>query len=261
MKKIILLPLLLLSFLMADAQKKGKSKSKDKENYEVTDSIPPAKTDSKKSKSKGKDKDKKDTPVSTNYDMPEASIDTATRFTGIIKYRITTDDAADNDSMFVVVGDNQLRIIMFIPGYRADQIFENHLIARFTDSSLLTIDSRNKTYKAEPFANRNAGTDISLAFYKKTGLILNFPCLEFSGEMTLQDGEVFKGGCLVSKKHSSTTIMDYNFLNIQPIIVGYKIVLAWRTTSTANENTMIKAYKIEPGNTDSYFDLSQYQQK
>ena len=94
-----------------------------------------------------------------------------------------------------------------------------------------------------------------------TGIILNFPCLEFSGEMTLQDGEVFKASCLVSKKHSSTTIMDYNFLNIQPIIVGYKIVLAWRTTSTSNENTMIKAYKIEPGNTDSYFDLSQYQQK
>jgi len=43
--------------------------------------------------------------------------------------------------------------------------------------------------------------------------------------------------------------------------VGYKIALGWRTKTAENENTFIMAYEIMPVNTESYFDLSQYQLK
>jgi hypothetical protein len=40
--------------------------------------------------------------------------------------------------------------------------------------------------------------------------------------------------------------------------MSYKIVLGLKTRSSDNENTYIMAYKIEPGNTDAWFDLSGY---
>jgi hypothetical protein len=45
------------------------------------------------------------------------------------------------------------------------------------------------------------------------------------------------------------------------VVKGYKIALGWRTKSQDNQNTYIMAYKIEPGNTTPYFDLSQYTAK
>lgn len=261
MKRLLLLLLLSFIFTCTYAQKKGKSKSKDAENYELADSIPPSRPDTKKGKSKGKDKDKSNYDAPVNYEVPNEGPDTATRFTGIIKYRITTDDPSERDSMFVIFGENQLRIVMFTPGYRADQIFEYHYIARFIDSTLLLLDNRTKTYKAEKMSSRNAGTEISLAYFKKLGQVLKFNCMELSGDMTLPDGESMQVACLVSKQHSSMTISDYNFFNIQPIIIGYKIALGWRTKSTANENTYIMAYQVMPVSTDSYFDISQYQLK
>ncbi len=261
MRSTILLLFFSICFIQANAQKRGKSKDKESGNYEVADSIPPTPKDSKKGKSKGKDKDKKETEVSTNYDVPDSGPDTATRFTGIIKYRITTDDPSERDSMFVIFGDNQLRIVMFTPGYRADQIFEDHYVARFSDSTLLLLDNRTKTYKAEKMGSRNSGTEISLAYFKKQAQVLKFNCIEMSGDMTLPDGETMQAACLLSKQHSSMTISDYNFFNIQPIVVGYKIALGWRTKSSANENTYIMAYQVMPVATDTYFDLSQYQLK
>ncbi|MGB3007386.1 MAG: hypothetical protein WBC06_12800, partial [Chitinophagaceae bacterium] len=211
----------------------------------------------KKNKGKTKDKNKQEQP--TNYSPEDPVPDTLTKFTGIIKYRITSDDPSDRDSMFITFGENKIRITMFIPGYRADQIFENNMIANFGDSTLLTLDGRNRTYKTEKFSTRNAGTEFEMGYFKKSSLILNFPCDEYSGQMITKDEDVFKVVCLVSKKHSFIPAMDYNFLNIQPVILGYKIVLGYKTRTAANENTYIVAYKIEPGNTETAFDLSQFQ--
>jgi hypothetical protein len=229
MKKIILLLIVLSITTFSFAQKK----SKHKNSKTSTDAL-----------------------VETVIEVPKP--DTASKFIGIIKYRITTDDAADRDSMYVIFGENQIRITMFIPGYRADQIFENNMIARFSDSMLLTLDPKTKTVKKERLSARNAGTEFSLSNSKKVGNILSFPCQEFAGDMTMKDGEMFEASCLLSKQHSFITGMNYNFLNIQPVVVGYKIVLGYRTRTSANENTYIMAYKIEPGPTDAYFDLSQY---
>jgi hypothetical protein len=87
---------------------------------------------------------------------------------------------------------------------------------------------------------------------------MSFTCDEYKGEMTTKEGEVFEAACLISNQHSYIYNMDYNFQNIQPLVLGYRIVLGFRTKSAENENTYIIAYKIEPGNTDSYFDLSGY---
>lgn len=200
-------------------------------------------------------------PAATDYQQPEAVADTATKFNGIIKYRITTDDPADNDSMFIIFGDNQVRITMFIPGSRPDQQFENNFIANLTDSTLILLDKRTGTYRKERIDARNAGTEMELGYFKKTTQILKFLCQEYSGQMKTPDGETFEAAALVSKQHSFIAAMDYNFLNIQPVVLGYKIVLGWRTKSSANESTYILAYKIEPGNTAAYFDLSAYRAK
>jgi hypothetical protein len=230
MKKLIFLLLLAASCIQADAQKKKKGKN-----------VP--------------------NPAAIDYQQPEAVADTATKFTGVIKYRITTDDAADNDSMFIIFGDNQVRVTMFIPGSRPDQQFENTFIANFADSTLTLVDKRTSTYRKEKIGGRNAGTEMELGYFKKNTQILKFFCQEYSGQMKTPDGETFEAAALVSKQHSFITTADYNFLNIQPVVLGYKIVLGWRTKSSANESTYIIAYKIEPGNTASWFDLSAYKPK
>ncbi len=200
-------------------------------------------------------------PAATDYQQPEAIADTATKFIGIIKYRITTDDPADNDSMHIIFGENQVRVTMFIPGSRADQQFENNMIANMSDSTLIFLDKKNGTYKIEKLGNRNAGTEIELGYFKKSTQILKFLCQEYSGDMKTPDGETYQAAALVSKQHSFISAIDYNFLNIQPVVLDYKIVLGWRTKSSNNENTYIVAYRIEPGNTAAYFDLGPYRLK
>lgn len=261
MKKALTLLLFSCICILSYAQKK-KSKGKEMTGYEQNDSLPPVAKDGKKGKDSKKD-DKKDKkgPVKTEYvtigeENPVA--DTATKFTGIIKYRMTSDDPAERDSMIIYFGESQIRVTMFIPGYRADQIFEQSSIARFADSTLITLDPRTKTYKTEPLSARNAGTEFMLLNRKKTMNIMGITCPEYSGEMTLKDGDSFEAAALVSKQHSYISTMDYNFFNIQPVVLGYKIVLGWRTKSTENENSYIIAYKIEKGNVENYFDLTGY---
>lgn len=258
MKKAILLFLIISLAAGARAQKK-KSRDKTPVNYETSDSIPPPVPDSKKGKGKGKKAPVKTEYVTVGEETPVA--DTATRFTGIIKYRMTSDDPADKDSMIVYFGETQIRVTMFIPGYRADQIFEQTTIARFSDSTLITLDPRTKTYKTEHLLARNEGTAFNLANDKKTMSVLGVVCPEYSGEMILKDGDSFEAAALVSKQHSFIHAMYYNFLNIQPMVYGYRIVLGWRTKSSDNENSYIMAYKIERGNVESAFDLSAYKPK
>ena len=213
---------------------------------------------------KGKDKDKgknKKEPAFVDYQQSDPEIDTSKKFTGIIKYRMTSDDPSERDSMFIIFGETQIGVVMFIPGYRADQVFEQHMIARFSDSTLLTLDPRSKTYKKEKLDDRNAGTEFMLLNYRKTAPVMGITCPEFKGSMTLKDGTNFEAACLVSNQHYFNGIVDYNFLNIQPVVHGYKIVLGYRTKSAENESSYIMAYKIEPGNMESYFDISQYKPK
>lgn len=280
MKKTALFFLCFAASLLAYGQKK-KSKDRDATNYEVNDSIPPAPKDSKKGKGKNvsdyavsdslppvpkdsrKGKSKK-VPVRTEYisvgeETPVA--DTATKFTGIIKYRMTSDDPAERDSMIIYYGENHIRVTMFIPGYRADQIFEQTSIARFSDSTLITLEPRTMTYRTEHLAARNGGTEFTLLNHKKSMNILGIPCPEYSGEMLLKDGESYEAAALVSKQHSYLSMVDYNFLNIQPLVLGYRIVLGWRTKSSDGENSYIIAYKIEKGNVENYFDLTGYRPK
>ncbi len=219
----------------------------------------------KKSSKKKDDKNDKDKSNRVDYILktdPAVPVpDTATKFTGVIKYRITTDDPSDRDSMFIVFGEDKMRFIMFYPGYKEGDIFQDNMIANFKDSSFLVMDNRAKTYKTEKLGNRNSGTVFSLNNFKKTGLILKYTCQEYSGQMTTKEGDNFEVAALLSKQHSYISTQDYNFMNIQPAVVGYKIVLGYRTKSSENENTYIIAYKIEPGNVDSYFDLAGFQAK
>lgn len=235
MKRTTVLLLSFFCLLSAGAQKKKKDDKKDKKNAPKTEY------------------------VTMGEENPVA--DTATKFTGIIKYRMTSDDPSDRDSMIIYFGENQIRVSMFIPGYREDQVFESIMIARFSDSTLLTLEPRNKTYKTEKLADRNAGTEFTLLNRKKTMNIMGIVCPEYSGEMLLKDGESYEAAALVSKQHSYISAMDYNFLNIQPVVLGYRIVLGWRTKSSENENSYIIAYKIERGNVENYFDLTGYKPK
>jgi hypothetical protein len=210
-------------------------------------------------KKKGNDKPKM--PISTDYTSDDTFPDTLTKFTGIIKYRLTSSDPSDKDSMFIIFGENQIRFTMFMPGYKENEIFENNFIADFRDSSITIVDVRNKTYSYELFSSRNQGVEFALSNFKKTGQIIQVPCNEYSGEMTTKDGQVFQVASLVSKQHSYIDARDYTFLNIQPVIMGYKIVLGYRTKSSENESSFIVAYKIIPGDTSAYFDLNGYRRK
>lgn len=277
-------PFLLLLFgicMAANAQKKNKSKDtpvvadsvnyvkpitkgKGKNNHTVSDSTNYSKSD-KKGKSKKEDKrDKKEAKTTQVNYTPEVEVpvaDTSKQFTGIIKYMMTSDDPADKDSILIVFGESKIRVTMFQPGYREDQVFETNMIADLKDSSFYELDTRNMTYTTEKLSTRNEGTEFSLTNSKKTAPVMKLSCQEYAGEMTTKDGEVFQAACLLSNQHSYIYAMNYNLMNVHPLVLGYKIVLGFRTRSSDNENTYIIAYKIEPGNTSSYFDLSKYHPK
>lgn len=258
MKKIVFLLLVCHISVSIHAQKRSKGKNKQElTNYDSLTTAPVTTKSSKKDDKKDK-KGKKPTSVNYTPDVVVPVADSSKKFTGIIKYLITSDDPADKDSVFIVFGESRIRITMFIPGYRADQIFEKNMIVNLSDSTFLELDSRNKTYKTEKLGVRNPGTEFSLLPDKKTGKVMSFTCEEYKGEMTTKEGEVFEAACLISNQHSYIYAMDYNFINIQPLVLGYRIVLGFRTKSAENENTFFMAYKVEPGNTDSYFDLSGY---
>lgn len=281
--------LILCLSISTNAQKKNKSKDKTSTNFQVADSSavadsipPPSSKSSKKGKEpskstkstnftpkdsktdkKGKD-DKKGKTTAVNFREPEYEptpvADTSKKFIGVIKYRMTTDDPADKDSMFIIFGENQIRVTMFTPGYREGQIFEDNSIINFLDSTFTDVDVRNGTYKSEKLGLRNQNFEITLTNSKKTTNILNIPCQEYKGEMSDSE-ESYEAACLVSDKYQYMSAMDFNFMNIQAVVKGFKIALGWRTKSQDNQNTYIMAYKIEPGNTSSYFDLSQFQSK
>ena len=238
--------------LTLNAQKK-KSKTTKSENYENTEIKPDT-----KSKSKGKTHPSQ---VITDYVLPEPKPDTAKNFTGIIKYSMTSDDPADKDSVFVIFGKNEIRVRIFIPGYREGQFFENTMIANFSDSTFTELDIRNFTYTTEKLSARNEGTELNLMPTKKTIPVLSNNCAEFKGAMTTKNQDEFEAVCLLSPNHYFNAAMDFNFLGIHPIVFGYQIDLGFHSKTTENENTFIMAYKIEPGNTDSWFDLSKYRPK
>ncbi len=208
-----------------------------------------------------KKKEKEKPPITTDYKSEDARPDSLSKFTGIIKYRMTSDDPSERDSMFIIFGEHKIRFTMFQPGYKANEVFENNMIADFRDSVFYIIDVRKKTYTIEKLGTRNAGIEFAFSYQKKTTQILQHPCKEYKGEMQTKEGDIYKVNALVSDKHSYIDAKDYNFMNIQPAIMGYKIVLGFKSASANNENTMILAYKIEAGDTGSFFDLSEYHQK
>ncbi len=236
MKNRILLFLLLFLSVAGMAQKKTKGKEKDKKHSVKTEVI----------------------DVGITEEIPKP--DSATRFTGIIKYKLTTDDPSDHDSMFIVFGEDKIRVIMFTPGYKEGQIFENHFIASFKDSAFYIIDPRTKTYRLEKLGARNAGVQLDLANFKKTALILKYICLEYSGEIKIKE-DVFEAAALISKQHSYLYATNYDFMNIQPVVKDYRIVLGWRTKTDDNENTYVIAYQIMPTDVSSFFDLTGYKQQ
>lgn len=261
MKRILFLLLIFPVSVSIHAQKKSKGKSKDANtNYDSLATAPVTTKSSKKDDKKDK-KGKKDTKTtSVNYTREKelAVPDTSRKFTGIIKYRITSDDPSYQDSVFIIFGENRIRVTMFIPGYRADQVFETNMIVNLNDSTFLEYDSRTKTYKTEKLGTRNEGIEFSLLPDKKIAKVMSFTCDEHTGEMTTKEGDVFEAACLVSKQHYFNFATDYNFQNVQPLVLGYRIVLGFRTKSAENENTYFMAYKIEPGNTAALFELSGY---
>lgn len=209
-------------------------------------------------KKKTRDKSGKQTQGATDYEQAIPEADTLTKFTGTIKYYLTTDDASVKDSMFIHFAEDKIKVTMFYPGYKIEDIFEDNLIANFRDSTFLVIDNRKKTYKTEKLGARNTGTEFSLSNHRKTSLIMKMNCKEYSGEMILPDGEAFDAAALVTSQHSYIKVSDFNFMNIQPVVLGYKIVLGYRTKSDNNENTYILAYKIEKGDPGAHFDLTGY---
>jgi hypothetical protein len=258
--------------------KKDDKKSKPElNNYDSLAPVPVSKKTSKKDDKKGKQvntnydslgtgpvskkgskgkKDSKSTSVNYTPQVVAPKPDSSRKFTGIIKYKMTSDDPSDIDSLIIVFGENRFRVIRYIPGYMENQVFEKNMIANLSDSTFLDVDVKNKTYKTEKLGARNAGTEFSLLPDKKTGKVMTYTCDEYIGEMTFKEGDVYETACLLSNQHSYIYTMDYNFQNIHPLVVGYKVVLGFRTRSSDNENTYIIAYKIEPGNTDAWFDLT-----
>jgi len=182
-------------------------------------------------------------------------------FQGYIKYKITTDDPADHDSVFIFFSQYKIGVQLFVLGERGMSVESENMIADFHDSTLYVLDAHTKTYRKRPlFANPDE-VSFDLTNSKKTSTIAGTLCTEFKGEMRDKNGSLGEAACLLSRTHDYFGTLDYNFLNSQPVIMAGRVVLGFRTKSPEGDNMYVIAYRIIPGNVDSYFDISGYKPK
>jgi hypothetical protein len=178
-------------------------------------------------------------------------------FIGIARYRMTVegDSAKRTDSMAVIFGKNQIKIILFIPdennwGIPREKIF----IDDFNTQKTIDIDSDNGTFRSSPMK-----TDSSFEFINtnRYGACNRYLCLVYepparrSGHMNRNRME-----CLASIDFFKPSIKNYFFLGVQPIIIDNRIVMDYLVTQPDGLKPKVGLYRIEKmENTDKYFNL------
>lgn len=173
-------------------------------------------------------------------------------FTGIIKYKIYTDNNPNTDSMTVIVDKQRVKVILYFAASEApyiDDLKNRKSISINTEKKTYTVDSLNKIPKYN-FINTR----------KIEASTIQQLCLRYKADSTNFDrSKIIRVDCLGSINYLTNTITDYFFLGIQPIIVDNRIVMEFVTTNADGSKSITSVTSITKlENTDKYFDLKKY---
>jgi hypothetical protein len=182
-------------------------------------------------------------------------------FTGIAKYRISTEGKANanTDSMTVIFDKQRVKVILYItePG-NTKKVSEMIFIDDLKDKKTITVNTAKKTYKIDSL---NMTTNYRfIDTWKIEASTSNTLCYRYRADSTkLDSSEILKVDCLGSLENLNTLINEYFFLGVQPIIIDNRIVMEFvisKTDGTKERTSVLEITRTD--NVKNYFDLKDY---
>ena len=181
-------------------------------------------------------------------------------FTGIAKYKLGVIGGTDTntDSMAVIFDRERVMIILYIP--EANKISEKIFIDDFKERKSFRVDKEKHTYDVDTL---KTATGYEFANSNAIGYAVNNElCFRYKAKLTDADKTTTASAeCLGALNYMTSTIKDYSFLGVQPIIVDNRIVMDFsmiKKNGTKPVITISSIRKID--NVESYFDLWGYKE-
>ncbi|MEO8769862.1 MAG: hypothetical protein ABI402_07250 [Ferruginibacter sp.] len=181
-------------------------------------------------------------------------------FTGIAKYKLGVVGGTDTntDSMAVVFDKNRVMIILYLPD--GNKVSEKRFIDDFIQKKSFRVDRDKRSYEVDTLKSATA-----YEFVNSNGIgaaVNNELCFRYKAKLTSADKTTTASAeCLGSLNYMTSSIKDYSFLGVQPIIVDNRIVMDFtviKTNGTKPSITISNIRRID--NVDSYFDLWGYKE-
>jgi hypothetical protein len=181
-------------------------------------------------------------------------------FTGIVKYKISTDgNPAASDSMTAIFDKQKVKVILYLPDSKnAKTVSETIFIDDLKDKKSFTLNTKNKTYKVDTL--NNPSPYIFINIWKIEPSNNSALCLHYRADSTKLDrSKISRVDCLSAIDYLNTLIREYSFLGVQPLIVDNRIVMEFiitRKDGVKERTSVTDITRMEKAN--SYFDLSGY---
>lgn len=181
-------------------------------------------------------------------------------FRGIVKYIITSEGNNNpvTDSMSVVFSKQKVRVILYLQRPNSNgTIAEKSFIDDFSLQKSMALDEESKTYKTDNLKTSGKYEFINTG---KIGAVNNMLCFEYKADSTnFNRSQISSADCLASIDYRNSSVSNYFFLGIQPVIIDNRIVMDFIVTQPDGVRQRIYVSGIRKmDDVESYFDLSAY---
>jgi hypothetical protein len=180
-------------------------------------------------------------------------------FIGIVKYKLAVLGGTDTntDSMSVVFDKERVMVILYLPD--GNKISQQLFLDDFKQNKSYRIDKDKHTYQVDSLR-----TAIGYEFKNSNsiGAVNNALCMRYKADLTGKDkSQVSAAECLAAIDYRKSSIKDYSFLGVQPIVVDNRIVMDFTVNKTNGTRPNITVSDIRKmDNVETYFDLKNYQE-
>lgn len=176
-------------------------------------------------------------------------------FRGIVKYKITVEGKPDvrTDSMMVVFGDHQVKVIMYIPDlknywYEEERVF----IDNFRNRRSYKLVPETDKFEEDSLRGTPMYSFRNTSRFGSANNRLGFMYEVDPGTLTGQD--IRKVECLGSIDFYYNIVKDYAFLGYQPLVVDGRLVLDYSITQANGNKPRVYVSEVIPmENVDTYF--------
>ncbi len=180
-------------------------------------------------------------------------------FTGVIKYKLAVTGSTVNntDSMSVVFDKARIMVILYIPDSE-QKVSEKIFVDDFKQNKSYRIDAATHTYQADTL--KKITTYVFLNSNSVGAAINNELCIRYKADVKKSGKASIVGAqCLGGINFRNSTIRNYSFLGVQPLIVDNRIVMDFEEDQNDGRKSTTSAYDIRKiENVDRYFSLDGY---